>query len=142
MRVKKEYFYGLKVNVIATAEGQPFEVLLSPGSYHDLDPFKLMKIDLPPHSSFYGDSAYIDYEYEERLKTKGIRVIIERKANSCRPLLFEDWQELKRFRKTIETAFSRISSWLPKKVHAVTDKGFKLKVMGFVIALALNFIVS
>ena len=139
---KKEYFYGLKVNVIATAEGQPFEVLLSPGSYHDLDPFKLMSVDLPPSSSFYGDSAYTDYEHEDRLKQKGIRVIIERKANSCRPHLFEDWQDLKRFRRTIETTFSRISSWLPKKIHAITDRGFELKVMGFVIALATNFIIS
>lgn len=139
---KKEYFYGLKVNVIATVEGQPFEVLLSPGSYHDLDPFKLMKVDLPPNSNCYGDSAYTDYEYEDSLKHKGIRVIIERKANSCRPLLFEDWQDLKRFRRTIETTFSLISSWLPKKVHAITSTGFELKVMGFVIALAINFIIG
>ena len=39
---KKEYFYGLKVNMVATAEGQPFEVVLCPGKYHDNEPFKLM----------------------------------------------------------------------------------------------------
>lgn len=138
---KKEYFYGLKVNVIATIEGQPIEVLLSPGCYHDLDPFKLMNVDLPPSSSFYGDSAYTDYEYEDKLKKRGIRVIIERKANSCRPHLFEDWQDLKCHRRTIETTFSRVSAWLPKKVHAVTDVGFELKVMGFLIALAINFVI-
>ena len=44
---KREYFYGLKVNMIVTAEGQPVEVLLSPGKYHDIDPFKLMELNLP-----------------------------------------------------------------------------------------------
>lgn len=138
---KKEYFYGLKVNMIATVEGQPIEVILSPGCYHDVDPFKFMKLDLLAGSSLYGDSAYTDYDYEDRLKQKGIRVIIERKANSCRPLFFEEWQDLKRCRQTIETTFSRISSWLPKKVHAITSTGFELKILGFVIALAINFII-
>jgi DDE family transposase len=139
---KREYFYGLKVNMIATAEGQPFEVMLCPGKYHDSEPFKLMRLDLPEGSNFYADSAYTDYEKEEELKKRGIRVIIERKANSCRPHLFEDWQDLKRFRRTIETTFSQISALLPKKIHAVTDSGFELKVIGFVIALAINFVFS
>jgi len=137
---KKEYFYGLKVNMVATAEGQPFEILLCPGKYHDIEPFKLMNLDLPKGSSLYGDSAYTDYEKEEELKQLGIRTIVERKDNSCKPHLFEDWQDLKRFRRTIETTFSQISAFLPKKIHAVTDAGFELKVMGFVIALAINFI--
>jgi hypothetical protein len=141
-RVKKEYFYGLKVNIIATVEGQPIEVLISPRCYHDLDPFKLMNIDLPPESSFYGDSAYTHYEYEDKLKQKGIRVIIERKANSCKPYLFEDWQDLKCFRRKIETTFSRISAWLPKKIHAITQAGFELKVMKFIITLSKKFIMN
>ena len=56
---KREYFYGLKVNRIVTAEGQPVEVLFSPGKYHDIDPCKLMGIDLPSESRLYGDSGYI-----------------------------------------------------------------------------------
>lgn len=139
---KREYFYGLKVNMIATAEGQPFEVIFCPGKYHDSEPFKLMRLDLPKGSSLYGDSAYTDYEKEKELIQRGIRVVIERKFNSCRPHLYEDWQDLKRFRRTIETAFSRISAFLPKKVHAVTNAGFELKVMGFILALAVNFIIS
>jgi hypothetical protein len=51
--------------MIATAEGQPFEVMLSPGKYHDSEPFKLMRLDLPEGSSFYGDSAYTDYGKEK-----------------------------------------------------------------------------
>jgi hypothetical protein len=96
-----------------------------------------MKLDLPKGSSLYGDSAYTDYEYEEILEKRQIRVIMQR--NSYRPHLFEDWQDLKRCRGTIETTFSRISSYLPKKIHAITDAGFELKIMGFIIALAINF---
>lgn len=69
-------------------------------------------------------------------------MIIERKANSCKPHLFEDWLDLKRFRRTIETTSSQISAFLPKKIHAVTDSGFELKVMGFLIALVINFIIK
>ena len=97
---------------------------------------------MPEGSHFYGDSAYTNYEREEKLRKRGIRVIIDRKANSCRPLFFEDWLDLKCFRRTIETTFSRIFAFLPKKIHAVTDSGFELKVMGFVIALAINFIIN
>ena len=139
---KKEYFYGLKVNMIATAEGQPFEVCLSPGKYHDSDPFKLMNLELPLGSSLYGDSAYTDYSYEGKLKERGIRVIIERKANSCRHHFYEDWKDLKFFRKQIETTFSLISAFLPRKIHAVTKAGFELKVIGFIIALSINFIMN
>ena len=35
---KKEYLYGLKVNMDATAEGRPVEVILSPGKYHVTTP--------------------------------------------------------------------------------------------------------
>ena len=132
---KKEYFYGLKVNMIATAEGQPFEVSLSPGKYHDSDPFRLMDLQFPPNSSLYGDSAYTDYEYEDKLRERGIRVIIERKENSTRHHYYEDWKDLKFFRRKIETTFSRVTALLPRKIHAVTDAGFELKVMGFIIAI-------
>ncbi len=139
---KKEYFYGLKVNMVTTSEGQPFEVILSPGKYHDNDPFKLMSLQLPKESSLYGDSAYTDYNYEYKLKKRGIRVVIERKENSTRHHDFEDWKDLKFYRRKIETTFSRIAAFLPKKIHAVTDAGFELKVMGFIIALSLNFIIN
>ncbi len=139
---KKEYFYGLKVNMVATAEGQPFEVCLSPGKYHDSDPFKLMDLQFPSNSSLYGDSAYTDYDYEDELKERGIRVIIERKENSLRHHFYEDWKDLKFFRRKIETTFSRICAFLPRKIHAITDAGFELKVMGFIIALSVNFIIN
>lgn len=139
---KREYFYGLKVNMITTCQGQPVEVILSPGCYHDNDPFKLMKLDLPEKSSLYADSGYTDYNYEDSIKEKEIRIIIERKSNSIRPHVYEDWRDLKFYRKKIETFFSCITSLFPRKIHAVTAHGFELKIMGFIIAFSLNFILT
>lgn len=128
--------------MVANHKGQPFEVILSPGKYHDSEPFKLMDLQLPQYSSLYGDSAYTDYTYEDQLKERGIRVIIERKENSHRHHVYEDWKDLKFFRRKIETTFSYITALLPRKIHAVTDAGFELKVMGFVIALSINFLIN
>ena len=102
------------MNRIVTAEGQPVEVLFSPGKYHDIDPFKLMVIDVPSESRLYGDSSYTDYEYEDKLKECQFRVMIERKENSLTHHLFEDWKNLKFFRKKIETVFSFITALLPR----------------------------
>jgi len=130
------------VNVVATAEGQPFEVRLRPGQYHDSEPFKLMNLNFPKGSSLYGDSTYTDYAKEKELKKQGVRVIMQRRANSQRPHLLEDGFDLKRFRRTIETTFSQIRALLPKKFHAVTSSGFELKVMCFIIAIVINFIIN
>lgn len=72
-------------------------MIFCPGNYHDSEPFKLMGLDLPKGSSLYGDSAYTDYEKEEELIQRGIKVVIECKFNAYRPLFYEDWQDLKRF---------------------------------------------
>jgi len=38
----------------------------------------------------------------------------------------------------IETAFSCIGKLMPRAIHAVTKKGFKLKVLLFVVAYAFS----
>lgn len=138
---KKEYFYGLKATVITTREGCPLRVILCPGQEHDIVPFRLMDLNLPIGSEIYGDSAYTDYEHEDKLlKEKGIRLIAERKSNATRPMNLEDYVNLKYIRGTIETAFGLISRMLPRKIHAVTPAGFELKVLGFIVGFATTFI--
>lgn len=39
--------------MVAPVEGQPFEVILYPGKYHDSDPFKFIELDLPKGSSLW-----------------------------------------------------------------------------------------
>lgn len=101
-----------------------------------------MDLHLPKYSSLYGDSAYTDYTYKDELKERDIHVIIERKENSCRPHFYEDWKDLKFFRRKIETTFSRITAFFPRKIHAVTNAGFELKIIGFIIAFSINFIMN
>ncbi len=42
------------------------------------------------------------------------------------------------FRKCIETTFSQIKRWMPQSIHAVTARGFELKVFLFVLAYSFN----
>jgi hypothetical protein len=138
---KREYFYGLKVTVIASRDGCPLRVELCPGREHDSVPFKLMERNLPAGSEIYGDSAYLDYEHQDMLeKTEKIRLITDQKSNSLRPMDLHDFVNLKYIRKFIEGAFGVLSRLLPRKIHAITAEGFEIKVLGFLVAFATKFI--
>jgi hypothetical protein len=62
----------------------------------------------------------------------------QRRKNSKRPL--PAWEEFlsNRIRKYIETVFSGISGLFSKKIHAVTPRGFELKIVWFVLAFAIQ----
>ena len=140
---KREWFYGLKVTVIASRDGCPLRVILCPGSEHDSVPFKLMDRNLPEGSEVYGDSTYLDYEHQDMLeKCEKIRLIAQPKSNSLRPIGLHDYVNLKYIRKFIEGAFGVISRLLPRKIHAVTPEGFEIKVLGFLIAATTNFLTN
>jgi hypothetical protein len=138
---KREWFYGLKVTVLASRDGCPFRVMLCPGREHDSIPFRLMDRRLPKGSKIYGDSAYLDYELQDMLEeVEQVKLIAEPKSNSLRPIDLHDFVNLKHIRKYIEGAFGVISRLLPRKIHTVTCEGFEIKVMGFLVAAAMNFL--
>ena len=140
---KREWFYGLKVTVIASRDGCPLRVVLCPGREHDSVPFKLMNRSLPEESEIYADSAYLDYEHQDRLEeVEKIRLIAQPKSNSLRPIGLHDFVNLKHIRKFIEGAFGVISRLLPRKIHAITPEGFEIKVLGFLIAAATSFLTN
>ena len=137
---KKEYFYGVKVTVVTNLSGHPIKLIIAPGSIHDLPVLKVMNpTSFPKGSTLYGDAAYVDHEYEDQLLSKGIKLAIDRKSNSSRPYDLEDYVNLRTHRKTIEGTFSTITGLMQKKIHAVTDRGFELKIINFVIAAATIF---
>ena len=136
---KREYFYGFKVQVITTAHGIPVEYFICAGSYHDITAFKSMNIDLPPGSKLFADSAYTDYEIEDYYKElEHIHLLAVRKSNSKRPdhPAINYLKEV--MRKRIETTFSEILAWFPRKIHAVTTQGFILKVVLFIFAFTFH----
>jgi len=136
---KKRYFYGLKVHLMVTQEGQPVECFLTPGSFGDVDALKYYTYELPDGSIIYADKAYNDYEIEDLLKeVEHIQLIPIRKKNSKRALPPYISFVQSYHRKRVETAGSLIAQLLPKSIHAVTSQGFELKVALFVIASSLN----
>lgn len=78
-----------------------------------------------------GDKAYTDYDEEDLLAELKIDLKPQRKGNSkrqhsgCMNYLIDCK------RKMVETAFSGIARLFPKHIHAVTAKGFELKVALF-----------
>ena len=136
---KKRYFYGVKIHLMVTKDGQPVECFLTPGSFGDVDALKYYAYELPDGSIIYADKAYNDYEIEDLLKeVDHIALIPIRKKNSQRALPPEVSFVQHYYRKMIETAGSLIEQLLPKSIHAVTSQGFELKVALFVIASSLN----
>ena len=128
---KKRYFYGIKVHMVVTTDGKPIEFILSPGSCSDIKGFKELDLDLPEGSTIYADKAYTDYDEEDLLAEININLKPQRKGNSkrqhssCMNFLIDCK------RRMVEIAFSGIARLFPKHIHAVTAKGFELKVALF-----------
>ena len=136
---KKRYFYGLKIHLMVTQDGQPIECFLTPGGFGDVDALKYYAYELPDGSIIYADKAYNDYEIEDLLKAVDhIHLLPMRKKNSKRALSPSVTFVQSYHRKRVETAGSLIEQLLPKSIHAVTSQGFELKVALFVIASSLN----
>ena len=136
---KKRYFYGLKIHLMVTQDGQPVECLLTPGGFGDVDALKYYAYELPNGAIIYADKAYNDYEIEDLLKEVAhIELLPMRKKNSKRALSPSVTFVQSYRRKRVETAGSLIEQLLPKSIHAVTSQGFELKVALFVIASSLN----
>jgi hypothetical protein len=140
---KRRYFYGVKIHLMVTEQGQPVEFFLSAGSFGDVQALKVFEFDLSEYSIVYGDKAFNDYQVEDNLLESGkIYLLPIRKKNSKRTLpgYIEYLQRL--HRKIVETTGSLIERILPKHIQAVTAQGFELKVALFVIACSLSLLLS
>jgi hypothetical protein len=136
---KKRYFYGLKVHVMVTQQGEPVEFFISPGSFSDVDCLDQFDFDLPPGSTVYADKIYNYYLVEDCLQEDGaIDFSPFRKANSKRP--DPAWKRFlqHRYRKIVETSASLVEQLLPKHIHATNSAGFELKVILFLLALSFD----
>lgn len=140
---KRRYFYGLRVHMTVTGNGEPVEFLIAPGAPADISIFRELNFDLPPGSEISADKAYNDYNFEDMLREAvGITLKPIRKKNSVRATdsSFER-RGHQAFRKRVETSYSVITHFFPKSIHAVTPKGFILKVIAFIIAFSFTYII-
>jgi hypothetical protein len=137
---KKRYFYGLRIHIMVTEQGEPVEFFLEPGAFSDISALGLYNFDIPEGSFVTGDKAYNDYTIEDVMREAGIELIPLRKKNSLRPVPAYMTYFQACIRKIIETTGSLIERLLPKSIHAVSAKGFEIKVALFVLACSINFL--
>ena len=136
---KRRYFYGLRVHLVVSGAGEPVEFSLVAGSETDVSVFKDLNLDLPEDSIILADKAYTDYDYEDLLEeAAGLHLKAQRKKNSKRPMAA--WEEFlgKSIRQYIETVFSKLTNLFSKKIHAVTSRGFELKIVCFLLAFSIQ----
>ena len=136
---KRRYFYGFRVQVVTTRDKQPVQFFILPGSYVDVSALQMMHLHLPAGSEVYGDSGYTDYEQEDLYaECEQISLKIQRRKNSQRQ--DEPWESFykKSLRQRIEQAFSQVGMRFPKTIHAITEEGFLIKIVLFLIAYALE----
>ena len=135
----RNYFYGVKVQLLTTKDGIPIAFHFTPGKTGDAKALGKMIDKLPAEASLYGDSAYTDYGLEDiALDRKCILLKIQRKSNAKRADTLEQKHEKLKMRKRVETAISDIKKMFPRTIHAVTLEGFLIKLTLFVFGLQLN----
>jgi hypothetical protein len=135
---KRRYFYGLRVHLVVSGKGEPVEFCLAAASESDIGVFKDMGLELPEGSIIHADKGYTDYHYEDLLKEVGLHLKAQRKNNSKRPM--PAWEEFlgKPIRQYIEAVFSKLSAMFSRKIHAVTPRGFELKIVCFLLAFSIQ----
>ena len=134
---KRRYFYGLRVHLVSTGAGEPVEFYLA-ASESDIGLFKELNLELPEGSIICAEKGYTDYHYEDLLEEIGLHLKAQRKKNSKRPM--PAWEEFlsKPTRQYIETVFSKLSAMFSRKIHAVTPRGFELKIVCFLLAFSIQ----
>ena len=135
---KKRFFYGVRIHLLVTEHFEPVEFFLLPGRIADVEALDCYRFELPNGSTVYGDGAYNDSEQEILLSEAPLHLLPKRKKNMHHQ--FPGWVRFLQdhYRKRIETSGSLIERILPKSIHAVTARGFELKVALFVLALSFH----
>lgn len=136
---KRRFFFGFRVQLVTTHNKQPVQFFILPGSYVDVTALQMMHLALPAGSEVFGDAGYTDYEQEEfYAECEQINLRIQRKSNSKRPDQGWEASYKKSVRQRIEQVFSHITMRFPKTIHAVTEAGFLIKIVLFLLAYALE----
>ncbi|AMJ67806.1 hypothetical protein AXW84_22055 [Hymenobacter sp. PAMC 26628] len=136
---KRSWFYGLKVQVVATSDGVPVEFYIHAGAESEQTGRRGLALDLPAGSVLYTDAGYTDYLAEDLFnEASGSQQQTARRQNSKRPQHPAQRFLIQYFRKGIETCFSQLTARFPKQIHAVTAAGFALKIAFFIFAHVLD----
>ena len=72
---KKRYFYGLRIRILVTEQGEPVEFFLEPGAFSDTSALGRYNFDIPEHSFVTGDKSYNDYTIKDIMREAGIELL-------------------------------------------------------------------
>ena len=137
--IRDDYFFGIKVHMLVTKNGEPVEFIIEPGSISDIKVARSFKFNIPKKSKVHADKGYTDYGFEDHLEfSRQIHLLAVRKENAKR----RDRGVCKKTRKIVETAFSSITGLFGRTIHAITARGFELKVTMSILAYAMKFKVA
>ncbi|MGK0619933.1 IS982 family transposase [Meiothermus cerbereus] len=137
---QRVYFHGLKLHLLVDEKKFIHEVNLSPGSLHDLSSLLLLPLDLPEGARLYLDRGYESHLYEDLLgEAQGVVPMVIRRRNSRRYLPWMPYLAILG-RRVVETVGSMLHTMFPKRIHAVTPRGFVIKVLSFVLAHNLSLL--
>ena len=122
-----------------TTTGLPVEVMLAPGCAADISAFKCLPLDLPSEAYIFADAGYLDDPERDLLEEAAKVHLVAIRRTNCQEQL-PPWVSYicKHERKCIETVFSQIVSALGRTIHAVTPRGFELKVFLTVLAYTIT----
>jgi hypothetical protein len=136
---QQRYFYGVRVQIIATSDGLPVEFCILPEACSDLQGLAELALELPDLAQLFVDAGYDFYEWEDYLQEiEDMKLQVPRKKNSKRGR--EPWLELHKslLRKYIETTIGEVAKLFPKKIHATNLDGFLLKIDLFLFAYQID----
>jgi Transposase DDE domain len=128
----------MRVHLVSSASGEPVEFTLAAASEADIRLFKELKLELPEGAIICADKGYADYHYEDLLEDVGLHLKAQRRKRSKREM--PAWVEFlgKPIRHYIETVFSKLSAMFAGRIHAVTPRGFELKIVCFLLAFSIQ----
>lgn len=135
----RNYFYGVKVQLVTTKSGVPIAFHFTAGKVADVKALDKLLDKLPPEASLYGDSAYTNYGLEKNFfEQKGVLLKIQRKKNSKHPDNEQQAKQKTKMRKRVEVTISDIKKLFSRTIHAVTLEGFLIKLTMYIFGLQMK----
>jgi len=131
---KRVYFHGFKLHLLVDDRLFVHEVGLTPGSAHDLNALFLLPLEVEEGKPLYLDRGYESHVWEDVMReAMGMEVMPIRKGRSKR---YVPWLQYLAIlgRRVVETVGSMLHGLFPRRIHAVAQEGFVLKVLSFVLA--------
>jgi hypothetical protein len=110
-------------------------VNLSPSSLHDPSSLLLLPLDLPEGAELHMDRGYGSHLCEDLLReAQGIVPMVIRR--------YVPWLQYLAIvgRRVVETVGGMLHAMFPRRIHAVTQEGFVIKVLSFVLAHNLKLL--